>query len=164
MRILEYLVGISGGKKALVPSPLQKIIAELDDFTINKAKYILLFSHLLGRVANTDEDINPDEREAMVKILDNFANVSHQLSEMIVELTKWNFLIFGKDKNQKLIEDFKIVSTPDQQEGMIHCLLAVAEADHHISEDEIGEIKKIGHSLGIKLSHLDNLCNEYRVH
>jgi len=141
---------------------IRKIIAELEHYPPQDAKYIAAFAYLLGRVAHSDLEISEEETREMEKIVRELAHLPEDQAILIIQIAKSQNTLFGATENYLVSREFKKMSTPQQRLDLLDCLFAVAGADDHIALNEEDEIRKIATEFGISHQELIQVRFQHR--
>ncbi|MBI4458532.1 MAG: TerB family tellurite resistance protein [Acidobacteria bacterium] len=131
---------------------VRKIVAALNRWEPERARFIAAFAYLLSRVAHADQEISDEETRTMERIV-----MEHGLTEeqaiLVVQMAKTQKTLFGGTENFLVSREFDKIASREQKLALLDCLYAVSAADRSISVVEDHEIRKISREL--KLSHKD---------
>ncbi|MEO8100737.1 MAG: TerB family tellurite resistance protein [Acidobacteriota bacterium] len=130
---------------------VRKVVQALDNLEESQARFIAAFGYILGRVANADLKISPEETTAMEAIIREHGNLPPEQSLIVVEMAKKHAQLFGGTENFLVSREFDRIATREQKLALLDCLFAVAAAEGHISVVEDNEIKQVSQEL-----HLDH--------
>ena len=106
-------------------------------------------------VAAADGEIEPEELQALEKLLATNDNLKHFGAEIGKEIAKFESMFdagfrMGKMKVMREIEDVK--NNPEEAEEVFVMMLTIAEADGEIEPEELVILKEVGQKIGIRLS------------
>lgn len=132
---------------------VRKIVDELNHMDPQQARTIACFAYLLGRVANADLDISPEETRAMERIVIEQGGLPEPQAVLVVQMAKSQNELFGATENFLVAREFGEMASREQKESLLRCLFAVSAADESITTVEDNEIRKISKEL--KLKHGD---------
>ncbi len=130
---------------------VRKVVQALDHMDEAHARYIAAFGYILGRVANADLKISPEETTAMEQIIQLRGGIPESEAIIVVQMAKTRASLFGGTENFLVTREFDRIATREQKLALLDCLFAVAAAEGHISVTEDNEIKQISQEL-----HLDH--------
>jgi uncharacterized tellurite resistance protein B-like protein len=130
-------------------APLRETLQALDDLEPDRARFLAAFAYLLGRVAEADQDVSPEETSAMEALVREQGQLSQDQAMVVVQLAKTSNLLFGGTANFLVAREFSALATYDQKLALMRCLFAVSTADEAISTAEEAEIHRIANELRI---------------
>jgi uncharacterized tellurite resistance protein B-like protein len=129
---------------------VRKVIEALDHLPPDQARYIAAFGYLLGRAANADLQITPEETAVMEKILTEQAGIPLEQAMIVVQTAKMRTQFFGGTDNFLVTREFARIATHEQKLNLLDCVFAVTAAGDDISQTENNEIRQIASELGIE--------------
>lgn len=143
---------------------IRKISHALEKLDPDRAKYIAAFAFILGRVANADLHISPEEVAEMERIVERVGQLPEEQAVLVVEIAKAQHALFGASENFVVTQEFNRIATRAQKQALLHCLFAVSSSDQAISVKEDNEIRAISREL--RLDHSDFIAarSSYREH
>jgi uncharacterized tellurite resistance protein B-like protein len=130
-------------------APLRETLEALDHLEPDRARYLAAFAYLLGRVAQADQYVSPEETAAMEGLVREQGQLSPDQAAVVVQLAKTSNLLFGGTANFMVAREFSALATYDQKLSLMRCLFAVSATDATISTAEEGEIHRIAGELRI---------------
>lgn len=139
---------------------VRKVIEALGHLEPVRARFIAAFGYILGRVANADMKITPEEVRAMERIIMERGGLPEEQALIVVQTAKTRAQLFGGTENFLVTREFSRIATREEKLALLDCLFAVAAADAGISTLEDGEIRQITNELG--LSHPDFIAVRLR--
>ena len=145
-------------------APLRETLEALDHLDPDRARYLAGFAYLLGRVAQADQHVSPEETRAMEALVREQGQLSQDQAMVVVQLAKTSNLLFGGTANFLVAREFSDLATYDQRLALMRCLFAVSAVDDAISTAEEGEIHRIAKELHIDHSDLIALRMAHRRH
>ncbi len=128
---------------------VRRISSELDRLTPERARFVAAFAYVLSRVAGADSHISDVESAAMVALVQDKGKLPEAQATLVVEMAKSQNRLFGGTENFLVTREFRDVASEDERLDLLHCLFAVASADHAIAADEDAQIWQIAGELGI---------------
>lgn len=141
---------------------VRKIVRELDELPPREARYLAAFAYLLGRVANADRFIAPEETSKMVQLLTARSNLPTSRVQLVVEMATQQNTLFGRTEDSEVTREFCEISTPEQRQELMHCLFAMSAADDTVSSVEEKEIQAIANALGFSTRDYLGLLSHYQ--
>ena len=152
--LFDWLRGVRSDAEARSDSDtIRRIVGELGKLPPERARYLAAFAYLLSRVAGADSHFSEEETAKMVEILAEVGRLPEPQATLVVEIAKSQNRLFGGTENFLVTREFRVVASEDERLELLHCLFAVASADHAISADEDAQIWQIAGELGI--THAD---------
>lgn len=148
LRSIRAWLGVDAPEKHEF-APLRKTLEALDHLDPNRARYLAAFAYLLGRVANADQYVSPEETAVMEALVREQGQLSEDQAMLVVQLAKTSNLLFGGTANFLVAREFSELATYDQKLALMRCLFALSAADDEISTAEEGEIHRIANELRI---------------
>src|SRR4030095_11944574 len=115
---------------------VRRITAELDAMEPEKARYLAALAFVLARVAHADFNVSAEETRSMEEIVQRYGCVSQAQAVLVVQIAKSQAALFGATEDFLVTRQFRVMSTPQQREELLHCLFAVSAADDSISSLE----------------------------
>ena len=128
---------------------VRKVVEALDHLEPERARFIAAFGYILGRVANADLKITPEETRAMEQIIMERGGLPEEQALIVVQTAKTRTQLFGGTENFLVTREFSRIATREQKIALLDCLFAVAAADNGVSAIEDNEIRQITNELGL---------------
>jgi uncharacterized tellurite resistance protein B-like protein len=120
----------------------QEISLDIPD---SKLRLLSLAGGIMARVAHVDLEVSADEIAAMTKALEDGWELSGDQAEFVVEVAVSEI---GPDMDYyRLTREFFENTDHDQRAGFLNVLFAVGDADGHVTNEEIEEIRTISNAL-----------------
>ena len=145
-------------------APLRQTLDALDHLEPDRARVLAAFAYLLGRVAQADQHVSPEETRAMEVLVQEQGALTQDQAIVVVQLAKSSNLLFGGSANFLVARQFEDLATYDEKLALMRCLFAVAATDDAISMSEEGEIHRIANELRIEQKDLVALRLSHRRH
>ena len=133
--------------------PLRETLEALDHLEPQRARYLAAFAYLLGRVAQADQHVSPEETGAMEALVREHGQLSQDQAMVVVQLAKTSNLLFGGTANFLVAREFSELATYAQKLALMRCLFVLSATDEAISTAEEGELHRIGKEL--RIDHAD---------
>jgi uncharacterized tellurite resistance protein B-like protein len=102
---------------------------------------------LMARVAHVDRQVTEDEFDMMVNALQAGWDIAREAAAFVAEVAVSE--ISADLDYFRLTRQFSTSTTEDERVRFLDVLFAVADADGHVSHDEIEEIRRIAKSLNL---------------
>jgi len=128
---------------------VRKVIEALDQIEPDRARFMAAFGYILGRVANADLKISPEETRAMERIIMERGALPEEQALIVVQTAKTRTQLFGGTENFLVTREFSRIATREEKLALLDCLFAVAAAEGGISTNEDNEIRQIVNELGL---------------
>ncbi|MCU1334553.1 MAG: hypothetical protein JWO19_134 [Bryobacterales bacterium] len=128
---------------------VRKVVEALDQLEPSRARFIAAFGYILGRVANADMQITPEEVRAMERIIMERGGLPEEQALIVVQTAKTRTQLFGGTENFLVTREFSRIASREEKLALLDCLFAVAAADGGISAIEDNEIRQIVDELGL---------------
>ena len=155
MSILTFL-GLGNRPEQLSTSAqteaVREIVDALDRIEEERARFIASFGYILGRVANADQEITPEETKVMQRILVTEGQLSADQAAVVVKMARMRNELFGGTDNFLVTREFRRIATQAQKLALLDCLFAVSAASEDISMAENSQIRQIASELGLEHS------------
>ena len=143
-------------------APLRELVDALDRLEPERARYLARFAYLLGRVANADRQVTPEETAAMESLLQTHGSLSSDQAVLVVALAKTSNRLFGGTAGFIVAQEFAEAATYEDKLALARCLFAVAAVDERISVDEETEVHLVTNQLHIEPPDLLKIRLEHR--
>ena len=145
-------------------APLRQTLDALDHLEPDRARVLATFAYLLGRVAQADQHVSPEETRAMEVLVQEEGALTQDQAIVVVQLAKSSNQLFGGSANFLVARQFAGLATYDEKLALMRCLFAVAATDDAISMTEEGEIHRIANELRIEQKDLIGLRLSHKRH
>jgi len=129
---------------------VRRVIQALDHLDESRARYIAAFAYILGRVAQADLKISPEETAAMERILVEHGSLPPAQALIVAQMSKSRAQLFGGTENFLVTREFDRIATLEQKMALIDCLFAVAAAEGHISTTEDNEVRQVASEIHVE--------------
>src|ERR1700752_2486027 len=106
-------------------APLRDTLAGVNHLEPARARYLAAFAYLLGRVAQADQHVSPEETAAMEALVREHGALSQDQAMVVVQLAKTSNLLFGGTANYLVAREFSELATDDQKLALMRCLFAL---------------------------------------
>jgi uncharacterized tellurite resistance protein B-like protein len=145
-------------------APLRETLEALNHLEPERARYLAAFAYLLGRVADADQHVSPEETAAMEALVHRHGQLPQDQAMVVVQLAKTSNRLFGGTANFLVAKEFSQVASYEQKLALMECLFALSATDEAISTAEEGEIHRIATELRIDRSDLIALRVAHQRH
>jgi len=102
---------------------------------------------LMARIAHVDREVTEDEFDTMVNALQAGWDITREAATFVAEVAVSK--VSADLDYFRLTRQFSTSTTEDERVHFLDVLFAVADADGHVSHDEIEEIRRIARSLNL---------------
>ena len=152
MSSLLRFLGIEKGEGhqgSQVSEPLDRIAAELDGLSPERARFYACFAYVLARVAEADLKIEEGEIAAMERALVEVAGIPSEEAGLAVRIARSEVETLGGSLNYLVTQEFGQSSSTAEKLQLVECLYAVAAADDSVTGAENNDILSIAAELGL---------------
>ncbi len=154
---------VSNEKKVSFDSDIGHSIKDaLKNVPEDRIRYLAAFGGLLGRVANADGHISPEEDQRIAVILKNFSDLGATEAELVSEIIHQQTKALAGLENHIYMREINELVDRDKKMEILSCLYAVAAADDEISTEENETIRIITKSLGLSHSEYISIRSLYK--
>jgi uncharacterized tellurite resistance protein B-like protein len=157
----DWLFGAAAPDPRGDTDTVRRIAGELDRLAPERARYVAAFAYVLSRVAGADSHFSDDESAAMVRLVQETSTLPAAQATLVVEIAKSQNRLFGGTENFLVTREFRDVASEAERMDLLHCLFAVASADHAITPDEDAQIWQIAGELGISHAEFVQIRLQY---
>jgi uncharacterized tellurite resistance protein B-like protein len=148
MSILAWL-GLTSAEVEEHTGGLADIERELRTLDPERARFVVCFAYLLGRVARADHEVDEVEMEAMTRLLSELGHLPVDQAALAARLATAHGLRHGGTEDFLVARTFRALSTRDDRLALLSCLFAVSAADDSIRTVEDNEVRRIATELHI---------------
>jgi len=156
--------GTEGASSAAERDTVRRIVDELDQLPLDRARYVATFAFVLSRVAHADLQITAEETRAMERILVEHGRLPEEQAMIVVQMAKTQSLLFGGTDNYSVTKEFARIAALEEKLALLRCLFAVSAADRSISSLESTVIRQIADELGLEHAEFIAVRSEFRDH
>lgn len=149
---IRKLLGLAPEKTSEASSDtetVRRIVRELETMDPEKARYLAAFAFVLARVAHADAHVSAEETLEMERSVTAWGGLTAAQATLVVEIAKLQTSLLGATEDYVVTRQFKLLSTPEQREELLHALFAVSAADDSISNVEEALVRQIAGELGL---------------
>jgi uncharacterized tellurite resistance protein B-like protein len=165
MSILEWLGITATDTAGAEAGGLAAIERELSALDPARARFLVGFAYLLGRVARADHDVSDAEMQTMANLLTERGHLPAEQAALAARLATAHGLRFGGTEDFLVAREFRGLSTRDERLALLDCLFSVSAADRSIRTIEDNEIRRIASELHVghdefiaaRSAHLEHL-------
>ena len=161
---MSLLSRFLGGTEARsdVPESMRRIVAELENFEEDRARFLAAFAYVLARVAHADMEVDATEVAEMERTLVRVADLPESEARLVVQIAVHQAVAIGGSDDYLVTREFRKMTEKAERVQLMRCVLAVAAADDSISSIESREVLGIGEELGFTRPEINGLRLEYR--
>jgi len=143
---------------------VRRIVDELDNLPLERARHVASFAFILSRVAHADLQISEEETRAMERIVVEKGGLPEEQAMIVVQMAKTQSLLFGGTDNYSVTKEFAGTAGREEKIALLRCLFAVSAADRTISNLESTVIRQIADELGLEHHDFIAVRSEFREH
>ena len=151
----------SGARQAQVPAvgtgvgpgdpdtaALRRIVAQLDSLPAAQRKFVAGFAYILGRVANADLIVSPEEVRLMESTVMEVGELPEAEAVLVVQIALNHEALYGGTDNYLITREVSRMASRAELEKLLRCAFAIGAADTLINAEESAELDEIGKELG----------------
>src|SRR5712691_9454548 len=123
MSILHWLRAATSAPSATPgdTETVRRIVGQLDQLDLKRARYVAAFAYVLGRVANADLEISDIEREKMIQLVQRAGRLPEDQAVLVVAIAKNQNRLFGGTEDFLVTREFREIATDDQRRELLDC-------------------------------------------
>ncbi len=140
---------------------VRSVSSSLEQLPAGVSRYLATFAFVLGRVAHADRHFSDAETRAMTDLVQVSGSLTAEQAALVVEIAKGQHRLFADQDASRITKQFRKMVAPDDVHKLMHGVLAVATADHQLTDDESAAVRDIGRDLGLPKDEIDDLLNAY---
>jgi len=145
-RILHLEDGRMRSLTEAVSEGTSRMLNLLEKHDPNAASYLATFAFALARVAYADNEVSEEERAEMRRILHDVAHLQDGEVDFIMDISMMQKRAQAEMSGQNLKGGLDI----DRKQLLIDSLYAIAQADGHVGDEELVEIRAISAEFGLQ--------------
>ncbi len=140
---------------------VRRIAARLGALPPARARFVAAFAYLLARAADADLAVNDAEAAEMAKLVAEAGGLDADTASIVVELARTRADGFGATDDYLVTREFKAISTPQDREQLLRCILLVAAADNDIDAEEAWLVNRVAEELDVPRTDLNRIRAEF---
>jgi len=160
----KFLGTSSSAANSEDPKSVQVILEKLRPLSDEKARELASFAYVLGRVANADAEITPEEVQSIRSVLEDKGGLSFGQAELVAEIAVTEARKMGGTQDYLVTRQLQSMVSRERRRDMLDCLIAVAAADGVIVPSEEDELKQIARQLGFQTPEFLEALSKYRAY
>lgn len=141
---------------------LRRIVAQLEALPPDQRKFVAGFAYVLGRVANADLTVGPEETSLMERTIMEVAELPEAQAVLVSQIALNHAALYGGTDDYVITREFNRLATRDQREKLLRCSFAIGAADQTINAEESAELDEIGQELGFEDVEIRAIRTEYK--
>ena len=145
-----------------VPESMRRIVAKLEGFEEDRARFLAAYAYVLARVAHSDMEVEATEVAEMERTLVQVGDLTETEANLVVQIAVHQAAAIGGTEDYLVTREFRKMTDKAERVRLMRCVLAVAAADDSITSVESREVAAIGEELGFARSEINSLRLEYR--
>ena len=170
---IRHLLGLDPkpapeAEKASRPAPaetdtevIRRISNELEQLDPDRRRFLAGLAYILGRVANADLVITPEETAFIERTLEEDGDLPEAQAVLVVQIAKNLEELYGGTENFRATREFTEHATDGQKRVALAAAFAVTASDNAINADEAHELGELAEELGISRAELNELRRKY---
>jgi hypothetical protein len=127
---------------------LRRIVSQLQELPAEERKFIAGFSYVLGRVANADMTIAPEEVAQMEKVVMAIGGLPESQAVLVVQIALNHTMLYGGTDDYTITREVAKTATREQLQRLLRAAFTVGAADTTINAEESAELDMVGRELG----------------
>ena len=140
---------------------VRRIAARLGALPPERARFVAAFAYLLARAADADLAVNDAEAAEMTKLVAEAGGLDADTASIVVELARTRADGFGATDDYLVTREFKAISTLEDREQLLRCILLVAAADDDIDAEEAWLVNRVAEELDVPRADLNRIRSEF---
>ncbi|MDP8254290.1 MAG: TerB family tellurite resistance protein [Candidatus Alcyoniella australis] len=164
MGFIERLFGVKAtepGAAAARSSIQQQIESRLQGMPEQRARFLAAFAGLLGRVADADLEMSPEEMERIRQVLREHGGLDEPDADLVADVIHEQTKTLLGLENHIYTRVLRNNAAREQRFDVLRALFSVAAADDNISTIEDEEIRVIAKGLGLSHEEFVALRSEF---
>lgn len=173
MSLFQNMFGIGGDASSSTADPapapaavgdtesVRRIAARLGTLPPERARFVAAFAYLLARAANTDMQVSDGESSEMARQIAEIGELDEDTAGLVVAIAGTRVEQYGATDDFLVTREFKAISTPDDREHLLRCLLLVAASDDEITARESWLVNRVAEELDIPRADLNRIRDEF---
>jgi tellurite resistance protein len=141
---------------------LRLIVAQLQELPVDERKFVAGFAYVLGRVANADMSIAPEEVAQMEKVVMAIGGLPESQAVLVVQIALNHTMLYGGTDDYTITREVAKTATPEQLQRLLRAAFTVGAADETINAEESAELDMIGRELGFADPEIRAMRAEYK--
>ena len=141
---------------------VRRIVSQLAALPPERRRYVAGFAYVLGRVANADLNVSPEEMALMEKTIMEVADLPEAQAVLIVEIARNQAELYGATEDYLVTRELARTASVHEREKLLRCCFAIGAADQSITAPESAELNEIGRELGFTDAEIRVVRNEFR--
>ncbi len=141
---------------------LRRIVAQLQELPAEERKFIAGFAYVLGRVANADMTIAPEEVSQMERVVKAIGGLPEAQAVLVVQIALNHAMLYGGTDDYVITREVSRTATREQLERLLRAAFTVGAADQTINAEESAELDEIGAELGFTDAEVRAMRAEFK--
>ncbi|MET0772593.1 MAG: TerB family tellurite resistance protein [Candidatus Limnocylindrales bacterium] len=150
----------------LVPRPtapdsdtetIRRIAAQLQELPMERRRFIGGFAYVLGRAANADLSITPDEVAFIERTIVEVGQLPEAQAVLVVEIARAQTELKGATEDYLVTREFTEGASVEDRQRLLRFAFAVTASDDTITAQESAELNEIGKELGFTSGEVDKV-------
>ena len=134
---------------------VRRIVARLDALPRDRARFLAAFAYVLGRAANADLTITPQEIAFIERTMMEVGGLPEAQAVLVVEIARAQAEVHGATEDYLVTREFAAAASHEDRERLLRFAFTVTAADETITAEESAELNEIGKELGFTATEVD---------
>jgi tellurite resistance protein len=140
---------------------VRRIVARLETLPRDRARFLAGFAYVLGRAAQADLEITPEETRVMEELLAGRADLDEAQTVLVVEMAKMEARRNGATADYLVTREFAEQASLEEKLAVLHGCFAVTAASGNISAEESHVVSQIARELDVESHQLNEVRAEF---
>lgn len=154
----------------LVPRPdapdtdtetIRRIAAQLGELPIERRRFIAGFAYVLGRAAQADLTISPEEVSFIERTMMEVGGLPEAQAVLVVQIARTQAELHGATEDYLVTREFAAAAPLEERQRLLRFAYTVTASDDTITAEESAELNEIGKELGFTASEVDAVRVEF---
>jgi uncharacterized tellurite resistance protein B-like protein len=141
---------------------LRRIVSQLQELPQDQRKFVAGFAYTLGRVANADLSVSPEEIALMERTVMEVAGLPEPQAVLVVQIGLNHTILYGGTDDYVITREFAQNASREQLEQLLRCAFTIGAADESINANESAELNELGRELGFTDEEVRRFRAEFR--
>lgn len=151
-----------GGGATGETATVRRIAASLEALPLAERRRIAGFAYILGRAANADLSVAPDEVAAIEAAVRTEGGLSEAQAVLVVEIARSQAELYGGTEDFLVTREYARDAPREERERLLRTAFSVAATDGSISSIESAELDAIGRELGFAPPEVNAIRGSFR--
>ncbi len=140
---------------------IRRIAAQLDALPMDQRRFIGGFAYVLGRAAQADLDVSPEEVSFMERTLIDVGDLTEAQAVLVVQIARSQAELQGATEDYLVTREFAASASAEDREKLLRLAFSVGAVDGSINAEESAGINEIGKELGFTPGEVDTIRMDF---